>query len=63
MIALDLRCCENNLDHRTKLIDKKRLIVRRGQPFLISLHCSESKGQSRQHSVDMVLHLSEYNPS
>ncbi|KAK2824084.1 hypothetical protein Q5P01_021259 [Channa striata] len=56
-VAVDLRCRENNQAHRTKRIDKRRLIVRRGQPFLISLNCSESRSQYRQHIVQVALYL------
>ncbi|TKS73752.1 Protein-glutamine gamma-glutamyltransferase 2 [Collichthys lucidus] len=37
---VDVRSHENNLAHRTREIDRERLIVRRGQPFSITLQCS-----------------------
>uniref|UniRef100_A0A3Q3J387 protein-glutamine gamma-glutamyltransferase n=1 Tax=Monopterus albus TaxID=43700 RepID=A0A3Q3J387_MONAL len=52
---VDLRSRENNLDHRTKEIDRERLIVRRGQPFSILLQCSKSL--PRGHCLEVVLHL------
>ncbi|XP_042352869.1 protein-glutamine gamma-glutamyltransferase 2 [Plectropomus leopardus] len=55
IVDVDLRSNENNLAHRTREIDRQRLIVRRGQPFSITLQCSESL--PRQHHVELVLHL------
>ncbi|XP_008309346.1 protein-glutamine gamma-glutamyltransferase 2 [Cynoglossus semilaevis] len=52
---VDLRSRENNLHHRTREIDRERLIVRRGQPFSITLQCSRSL--SPQHHLEVVLHL------
>uniref|UniRef100_A0A3P9DJP5 Transglutaminase 2, like n=1 Tax=Maylandia zebra TaxID=106582 RepID=A0A3P9DJP5_9CICH len=37
-VDVDLRSRENNSAHRTREIDQKRLIVRRGQPFSITVH-------------------------
>ncbi|XP_041852000.1 protein-glutamine gamma-glutamyltransferase 2-like [Melanotaenia boesemani] len=54
-LDVDLRSRENNSAHRTKDIDQKRLIVRRGQPFSITLQCSESLPP--EHHLDLVLHL------
>ncbi|CAL8357357.1 unnamed protein product [Lota lota] len=39
--GVDLRSPENNRAHRTEEIDKKRLIVRRGQPFSLTVHLSD----------------------
>ncbi|XP_029378888.1 protein-glutamine gamma-glutamyltransferase 2 [Echeneis naucrates] len=52
---VDLRSHENNLAHRTREIDRERLIVRRGQPFFITLQCSDSLPP--EHNLDLVLHL------
>lgn len=52
---IDVRSQENNLAHRTREIDRERLIVRRGQPFSITLQCSDSL--SPQHHLELVLHL------
>ncbi|XP_078112302.1 protein-glutamine gamma-glutamyltransferase 2 [Sander vitreus] len=52
---VDLRSHENNLAHRTREIDRKRLIVRRGQPFSITLQCS--KTLPSKHHLELVLHL------
>ncbi|XP_049928351.1 protein-glutamine gamma-glutamyltransferase 2-like [Epinephelus moara] len=52
---VDLRSHENNLAHRTREIDRERLIVRRGQPFSITLQCSESLHP--EHHLELVLHL------
>uniref|UniRef100_A0A8C5GZC7 protein-glutamine gamma-glutamyltransferase n=1 Tax=Gouania willdenowi TaxID=441366 RepID=A0A8C5GZC7_GOUWI len=56
---VDLRSRENNLAHRTKEIDRQRLIVRRGQPFSITLQCSDSLPTT--HHLELVLHLGERN--
>ncbi|XP_059190792.1 protein-glutamine gamma-glutamyltransferase 2 [Centropristis striata] len=55
IIDVDLRSHENNLAHRTRDIDRERLIVRRGQPFSITLQCSESLPP--KHYLELVLHL------
>ncbi|XP_041795418.1 protein-glutamine gamma-glutamyltransferase 2 [Chelmon rostratus] len=55
IIDVDLRSHENNLAHHTREIDLERLIVRRGQPFTISLQCSDSL--SPKHHLELVLHL------
>ncbi|XP_049929278.1 protein-glutamine gamma-glutamyltransferase 2 isoform X1 [Epinephelus moara] len=52
---VDLRSNENNLAHRTQEIDRKRLIVRRGQPFSITVQCSKSLPP--RHHLEVVLHL------
>lgn len=52
---VDVRSRENNLAHRTREIDRERLIVRRGQPFSITLQCSDSL--SPKHRLELVLHL------
>lgn len=55
---VDLRSRENNSAHRTREIDQKRLIVRRGQPFSITVQCNGSLPP--KHHLDLVLHLGEY---
>ncbi|XP_044211352.1 protein-glutamine gamma-glutamyltransferase 2 [Thunnus albacares] len=55
IIAVDLRSHENNLAHRTKDIDRERLIVRRGQPFSITLQLTDSL--PADHHLELVLHL------
>ncbi|XP_074533919.1 protein-glutamine gamma-glutamyltransferase 2 [Halichoeres trimaculatus] len=52
---VDLRSRENNSFHRTREIDRDRLIVRRGQPFSITLQCSDSL--TPKHHLELVLHL------
>ncbi|XP_078478684.1 LOW QUALITY PROTEIN: protein-glutamine gamma-glutamyltransferase 2-like [Lampetra planeri] len=52
---VDLRSRENNLAHRTREIDRERLIVRRGQPFSITLQCSDFLPP--KHHLALVLHL------
>ncbi|KAF0041479.1 hypothetical protein F2P81_007377 [Scophthalmus maximus] len=52
---VDLRSHENNLAHRTREIDRERLIVRRGQPFAITLQCSDSL--TPNHHLEVVLRL------
>ena len=60
-MEVELMSYENNLVHHTRDIDEERLIVRRGQPFSISLHCSDSLPP--KHHLELVLHLGEYNPT
>ncbi|KAM6937937.1 protein-glutamine gamma-glutamyltransferase 2 [Xenentodon cancila] len=55
IMGVDLRSRENNLAHRTREIDRKRLIVRRGQPFSITVQSSESL--TPKHHLELVLHL------
>uniref|UniRef100_A0A8C4EUV9 protein-glutamine gamma-glutamyltransferase n=1 Tax=Dicentrarchus labrax TaxID=13489 RepID=A0A8C4EUV9_DICLA len=55
IIDVDLRSHENNLAHRTREIDRERLIVRRGQPFSITLQFSDSLPP--KHHLELVLHL------
>lgn len=59
VINVDLRSRENNLAHRTREIDRERLIVRRGQPFSITLQCSDSLPP--KHHLELVLHLGKYS--
>ncbi|XP_068595602.1 protein-glutamine gamma-glutamyltransferase 2 [Brachionichthys hirsutus] len=54
---VDLRTHANNLAHRTKDIDRGRLIVRRGQSFSITVLCSD--GVPPKHSLDPALYLGE----
>uniref|UniRef100_A0A8D3D902 protein-glutamine gamma-glutamyltransferase n=1 Tax=Scophthalmus maximus TaxID=52904 RepID=A0A8D3D902_SCOMX len=56
---VDLRSHENNLAHRTREIDRERLIVRRGQPFAITLQCSDSL--TPNHHLEVVLFPRENN--
>ncbi|XP_061679400.1 protein-glutamine gamma-glutamyltransferase 2 [Syngnathoides biaculeatus] len=56
---VDLKCRENNSAHRTGEIDWKRLIVRRGQSFAVSVRCSESA--LRQNQLALVLRLGKRN--
>lgn len=57
---MDLRCRENNRAHRTWEIDRERLIVRRGQPFSVTLQ--GHRPLTPQHYLDLVLHLGEWEP-
>ncbi|KAK5867820.1 hypothetical protein PBY51_012280 [Eleginops maclovinus] len=52
---VDLRSHENNLVHRTREIDRERLIVRRGQSFSITLQCYKSLPP--KHHLELILHL------
>ena len=61
VIDVDLRSHENNLAHRTREIDRERLIVRRGHPFSITVQCSEPLPP--KHHLELVLHLGEYRRS
>ncbi|XP_062272509.1 protein-glutamine gamma-glutamyltransferase E-like [Scomber scombrus] len=40
--GVDLHCKTNNTEHRTNEISVERLIVRRGQPFILTLKLSQS---------------------
>ncbi|XP_075938352.1 protein-glutamine gamma-glutamyltransferase 2-like [Anarhichas minor] len=55
IMDVNLRSRENNLAHRTREIDRERLIVRRGQPFSITVQCSETLPP--KHHLELVLHL------
>ncbi|XP_053707987.1 protein-glutamine gamma-glutamyltransferase 2 [Synchiropus splendidus] len=55
ILDVDPRSLENNSSHRTKEIDSGRLIVRRGQPFSIVVHCSHDPLQN--HTLNLVLSL------
>ncbi|XP_015242700.1 PREDICTED: protein-glutamine gamma-glutamyltransferase 2-like [Cyprinodon variegatus] len=55
IVDVDLRSHENNLAHRTREIDRERLIVRRGQPFFITVQCSDPLPPN--HQLELVLHL------
>lgn len=55
IIDVDVRSRENNSAHRTKEINPEHLIVRRGQPFSITLQCSGSLPP--RHHLELVLHL------
>lgn len=59
ILDVDLRSHENNLAHHTREIDLERLIVRRGQPFTISLQCSDSL-PPKPH-LELVLHRGEFS--
>uniref|UniRef100_A0A1A8D056 protein-glutamine gamma-glutamyltransferase n=1 Tax=Nothobranchius kadleci TaxID=1051664 RepID=A0A1A8D056_NOTKA len=54
-LNVDLRSYENNSAHRTADIDRRRLIVRRCQPFYITVQCSDS--QLLQNKLELMLHL------
>ncbi|KAK5601862.1 lipase 2 [Crenichthys baileyi] len=55
IVDVDLRSHENNLFHRTREIDRERLIVRRGQPFSITVQHSDSL--PHKHQLELVLRL------
>ncbi|XP_069033497.1 protein-glutamine gamma-glutamyltransferase 2 [Embiotoca jacksoni] len=55
ILDVDLRSRENNGAHRTREIDRERLIVRRGQPFSITVQRSNS--EPSKHHLELVLHL------
>ncbi|XP_047203010.1 protein-glutamine gamma-glutamyltransferase 2 [Girardinichthys multiradiatus] len=55
IVDVDLRSHENNLFHRTREIDRERLIVRRGQPFSITVQLSDSL--PHKHQLELVLRL------
>lgn len=57
---VDVQSQENNLAHRTREIDRERLIVRRGQPFSITLqYCDPLPSK---HRLELVLHLGRHRP-
>uniref|UniRef100_A0A8C6M6W6 Protein-glutamine gamma-glutamyltransferase 2 n=1 Tax=Nothobranchius furzeri TaxID=105023 RepID=A0A8C6M6W6_NOTFU len=51
---LNLECEFNNVDHRTELNGVDRLIVRRGQPFTISVYLRSGSYQPGVSSLDCV---------
>ncbi|XP_068458585.1 protein-glutamine gamma-glutamyltransferase 2 [Clinocottus analis] len=55
IMNVNLRSRENNLAHRTREIDRERLIVRRGQPFSITVQCSETLPP--RHHLELMLHV------
>ncbi|CAN9498694.1 unnamed protein product [Ophioblennius macclurei] len=55
----DLRTRENNSAHHTWEIDQERLIVRRGQPFSITLQSSKTEGHGRH--LELVLYLGKHD--
>ncbi|XP_034978245.1 protein-glutamine gamma-glutamyltransferase 2 [Zootoca vivipara] len=55
----DLECERNNRDHRTSENGNRQLIVRRGQPFTITLHFS---GRAYQEGVDQLTFHVETGP-
>uniref|UniRef100_A0A8C6SN21 protein-glutamine gamma-glutamyltransferase n=1 Tax=Neogobius melanostomus TaxID=47308 RepID=A0A8C6SN21_9GOBI len=52
---VDVRSDENNLAHRTRDIDRECLIVRRGQPFSITVQSSEPLPP--KHYMELVLYV------
>ncbi|XP_035245098.1 protein-glutamine gamma-glutamyltransferase 2 [Anguilla anguilla] len=50
----DLECEFNNTDHRTELNGVDRLIVRRGQPFTISLHLRSGTFEPRANAFTLI---------
>lgn len=50
----DLECEFNNTDHRTDLNGVERLIVRRGQPFTISLFLCSGNYQPGVSALDCI---------
>ncbi|XP_063152866.1 protein-glutamine gamma-glutamyltransferase 2 [Candoia aspera] len=55
----DLQCEQNNREHRTSEMGSQRLIVRRGQPFQITLHFS---GRAYEEGVDKLTFTAETGP-
>uniref|UniRef100_A0A8C5FPI3 Transglutaminase 2, like n=1 Tax=Gadus morhua TaxID=8049 RepID=A0A8C5FPI3_GADMO len=57
--GVDLRSQENNREHRTEEIDRKRLIVRRGQAFSLTVHLSDPLQSG--HELALVLKQDKNN--
>ncbi|CAL8324168.1 unnamed protein product [Gadus morhua 'NCC'] len=57
--GVDLRSQENNREHRTEEIDRKRLIVRRGQAFSLTVHLSDPLQSG--HELALVLKQDKIN--
>ncbi|KAK9405032.1 protein-glutamine gamma-glutamyltransferase 2-like [Crotalus adamanteus] len=55
----DLKWEENNQDHKTSEMGSHRLVVRRGQPFRITLHFA---GRAYQEGVDRLTFIAETGP-
>ncbi|XP_037539058.1 protein-glutamine gamma-glutamyltransferase 2-like [Nematolebias whitei] len=59
IVNVDLRSHENNVAHRTLDIDRERLIVRRGQPFSITVQSPDSELLTEQ--LKLMLHMGRSN--
>ncbi|XP_037539234.1 protein-glutamine gamma-glutamyltransferase 2 [Nematolebias whitei] len=59
ILNMDLRSRENNAAHRTLDIDRRRLIVRRGQPFSITVQSPNS--QLFKERLKLMLHMGRSN--
>lgn len=57
---VDVQSHENNLAHRTREIDRERLIVRRGQPFSITVQYCDPLPP--KHRLELLLHLGRHRP-
>ncbi|XP_030642560.1 protein-glutamine gamma-glutamyltransferase 2a [Chanos chanos] len=56
----DLACKENNTEHHTVLFGVDQLIVRRGQPFTISLHLNQ--GIQPQNGINNLAFIAKTGP-
>ncbi|GAA6101797.1 protein-glutamine gamma-glutamyltransferase 2 [Tachysurus ichikawai] len=54
---VNLQCKVNNRAHHTEEVGTDRLVVRRGQPFSIILHCTDSPPLPPNHQLILVLNL------
>lgn len=57
--GVDLQSKGNNRAHHTEEIGTERLVVRRGQPFSILLHCTDSPPLPPNHQLTLVLNLGQ----
>ncbi|XP_058244165.1 protein-glutamine gamma-glutamyltransferase 2 [Hemibagrus wyckioides] len=55
--GVNLQCKVNNHAHHTEEVGTDRLVVRRGQPFSIILHCTNSPPLPPDHQLTLVLNL------
>lgn len=51
---VDLECTVNNAEHHTELIGVDRLIVRRGQPFTITLYLRAGFHFQHGHNISLI---------
>uniref|UniRef100_A0A8D0G466 protein-glutamine gamma-glutamyltransferase n=1 Tax=Sphenodon punctatus TaxID=8508 RepID=A0A8D0G466_SPHPU len=59
IIFTDFQCSSNNLQHHTAEISTKQLVVRRGQPFTVTLHF---RARGYQPGTDTILLITETGP-
>ncbi|XP_041125459.1 protein-glutamine gamma-glutamyltransferase 2 isoform X1 [Polyodon spathula] len=59
--AVDLHCHSNNRAHHTDEVDTERLVLRRGQPFTLTVQCRTRPLQHLTEQLALVLHTGKDN--